>query len=88
MKVKPLNKKIFVGQLNKARKNTGPFVEISSPNIGEVLAVADDADEIKAPKVGSKVYFGREMETISVDSKEILVMDLSNLLGVQDGTQE
>ena len=87
MKLKPLDDRIIIKQLEAEEKTTGgiilPDTAKEKPTMGEVVAVGTDEELKELIKVGDKVLFGKYGgEEISFDGNDYKIIQRSDILAV------
>ncbi len=86
IKVQPLGSRVLIRpEEEEPRTSSGillPETAKEKPQIGEVIAIGDEEEEIPV-KVGQKVLYPKYTGTeIKIDGVEHLIMDASDLLAV------
>lgn len=84
MNFKPLGDRLLVERVEEASTTaTGiiiPDTAKEKPSHGKVVAIGSEVEEVKE---GDTVVFGKYTGSeITVDGKEYLIMDLSDVLGI------
>ncbi len=86
LKVQPLGSRVLIRpEEEEARTSSGillPETAKEKPQIGEVIAIGDEEEEIPV-KVGQKVLYPKYTGTeIKIDGVEHLIMDAGDLLAI------
>ena len=87
MGFKPLGKRILVERTEEVKKSSGGIIIPDSakekPQMGKVVAVSKKVEERGELKKDDLVLFGKYAgNEISIDSKEYIVMNIDDVLGV------
>lgn len=89
MKFKPLGERVLVERLEEDTKTSSGIIipdnAKEKPLMGIVKAVSEKVKSDKALKENDKVVFGKYKGTeIKLDSKEFIVLELEDILGVME----
>lgn len=87
MKIKPLDDRVLIEQIEEDESKVGsiiiPDTAKEKPRMATVVAVGTDEDLQEVVKVGNKIIYSKYSgDEIKVDDKEYLIVQRSDILAI------